>query len=197
MSGPTLLRKAYKAAAALLTEPPTRWQRLMQARFELEPKDAVDAMAADENHARLVGLLTTYSGDRARMELREARQRFADDPSPENQKAMEAAQMIYPQAVESYRALRSQAKEACKKHGATVLKPIAQRVFSKALAQLDARLAELKAEEALVLEKHALPYEPSPLARALGTLRSELETAANVFESNPTATLQRTFSVLV
>jgi hypothetical protein len=198
MSTGDFMRKAFKAAATAILDPtPTRWERLMQSRFELTARESVDVAAADSEQLRLVAMLSTYSGDRARIELREARERFADNPSAANQKAMEEAQMIYPQAVDSYRALRSQAKEACRKHGTTVLKPIADRIFARAVELIDSRLAELLAEESLVLERHALPYEPSPLSRALADFRDQLRAAATVFDSNPTATLRMVLGVLV
>jgi hypothetical protein len=197
MSVAAAVKKAIKATVDALTPGPTpKWDRLMQSRFELTAQETVDVHIADTEQSRLIALLTTYSGDRARLELRAARDRFSRNPTIENQRAMESAQMVYPQAMDAYRDLRAQAKAACKRHGGAVLRPLAGRIFARAVGQIEARLAELRAEESLVLERHALPYEPSPLSRALVEFRDQLKTAATVFDHNPTATLRAVLGVV-
>jgi hypothetical protein len=194
-----MIRKVLREAKQLLkgTGPVPRFSQLMQRPFELTPRDVVDIESADAEQQRRIDAMNSYAGDRAKIELRAARDRFAQDPSLESQKELERLTLDFPAAVEGYRQLRSAARNVCKQHAAGVLLPIAQRIFSRAIEQLDERLAELKAEESLVLNQHAIPYEPSPLARAVSEFRTQLETAHLIFESDSGATLKQTLAVLV
>jgi hypothetical protein len=57
-------------------------------------------------------------------------------------------------------------------------------------------MQELEAEERLILERHAVTFEPSPLLKALEALHAQLSRAAAGIVNSPRTTLRGHLAIL-
>ena len=92
--------------------------------------------------------------------------------------------------------MHRRAREACRDHVVKVLERIARPIFARAAGLVAERMRELEAEERLVLEKHAVTFEPSPLLKALEAFHVYLSRAAASMVSSPRTTLRGHLAIL-
>jgi hypothetical protein len=199
MKGPlaTTVAKQIRKIREKFFPTTTRYEQLMQRPFDLSDEERADIAAADAEQRRLVACINQYGGDRAKNELSDARGAYEVAPTAENLRALERHQLAFPHSKVAYQSLRTAARTAARAHGTRVLLPIARSLFARALHDVDARLSDLRAEAELLLDAHGVAYEPSPLEIAVRAFRGQLETAHLTHESQPTATLAQTLSILV
>jgi hypothetical protein len=94
------------------------------------------------------------------------------------------------------RDLNHRAREACREHVLRVLVPIAVPIFKRAAAQVERRIADLTGEEKLVLARHSVEFEPSPLLKALEALHGQLLAAPASMTHRPRGGLREALAVL-
>jgi hypothetical protein len=177
-------------------KPRPRFEQLMQERFTPSAAECDLIDAADKEHAKLVALISEYRADRPREDLRALRAQFAAMPSAETAAALEAATQDFPQSEAVNRDLNHRAREACRDHVQRVLIPIASPIFKRAAAQVERRIADLVGEERLVLARHSVEFEPSPLLKALEALRGQLLAAPAAMLHRPRGGLREALAVL-
>jgi hypothetical protein len=121
---------------------------------------------------------------------------FAAQPCGDTAAALEDAEMNFPKSIDVNRDMHRRAKEACRQHAATVFEPIARPIFKRAAGLVADRMQELEAEERLILERHAVTFEPSPLLKALEALHAQLSRAAAGIVNSPRTTLRGHLAIL-
>ena len=177
-------------------KPRPRFEQLMQERFTPTAAECDLIDAADAEHAKLVALISEYRADRPREDLRALRAQFAAMPSAETASALEAATQDFPQSEAVNRDLNHRAREACRDHVLRVLVPIAAPIFKRAASQVERRIADLTGEEKLVLARHSVEFEPSPLLKALAALHGQLLAAPASMTHRPRGGLREALAVL-
>jgi hypothetical protein len=177
-------------------KPRPRFAELMQERFTPTAAECDLIDAADAEHAKLVALISEYRADRPREDLRALRAQFAAMPSAETAAALEAATQDFPQSEAVNRDLNHRAREACREHVHQVLVPIAAPIFKRAAAQVERRISDLTGEEKLVLARHSVEFEPSPLLKALEALHGQLLAAPASMTQRPRSGLREVLAVL-
>jgi hypothetical protein len=181
---------------AIGMEPRPRFEQLMQERFTPTAVECENIDFADTEHRKRVELLSSFSADKPREDLRSLRAMFAAQPCGDTAAALEDAELNFPRSVDVNRDMHRRAREACRDHAVKVLEPIARPIFARAAGLVSDRMRELEAEERLILEKHAVTFEPSPLLKALEAFHAQLSRAAAGMVNSPRTTLREHLAIL-
>ena len=181
---------------ALGMEPRPRFEQLMAQRFTPTAEECENIDFADTEHRKRVDLLNSFSADKPREDLRSLRAMFSAQPCGDTAAALEDAEMNFPRSIDVNRDMSRRAREACRDHAVKVLEPIARPIFARAAGLVADRMRELEAEERLILEKHAVTFEPSPLLKALEAFHVHLSRAAASMVNSPRTTLRGHLAIL-